>query len=131
MYHGIGHFAAVVAVGGGIRRRGCVGGSCGRNVGQHPVSSLLFTQLLDWVKDANGFLWGLQFLDPPALRHGALLYPSLGLRSGSRSSARRRKLFGNFDLRGGCRQVGNELFQALATAIAAQVGTGAVGAMTR
>ena len=96
------------------------------------LSSPFFDQLLQWVSEANGFLWGTQFLIPLLCGTGLFFTLRLGFVQISKFSAACGRLFGNFTLHGeAAGKEGMSSFQALATAIAAQVGTGnLVGAMT-
>ena len=96
------------------------------------LSSPFFDQLLQWVSEANGFLWGTQFLIPLLCGTGLFFTLRLGFVQISKFSAACGRLFGNFSLHGeAAGKEGMSSFQALATAIAAQVGTGnLVGAMT-
>ena len=96
------------------------------------LSSPFFDQLLQWVSEANGFLWGTQFLIPLLCGTGLFFTLRLGFVQISKFSTACGRLFGNFSLHGtAAGKEGMSSFQALATAIAAQVGTGnLVGAMT-
>ena len=82
-------------------------------------------QLTKIVSEINGFLWGMYCLIP--LLCGVGIYFTLKLdfiqirRFGL---AVKSKFFGEMNLRGGAQKSGMTSFQALATAIAAQVGTG-------
>ncbi len=88
--------------------------------------------LLRVVSDANGFLWGTSFLIPLLCGTGLYFTLRLGFVQVSKFGTACRKLFGNFSLFGESAGAhGMSSFQALATAIAAQVGTGNLaGAMT-
>ena len=96
------------------------------------LSSPFFDQLLQWVSEANGFLWGTQFLIPLLCGTGLFFTLRLGFVQISKFGKACNRLFGNFSLHGAAAgKEGMSSFQALATAIAAQVGTGnLVGAMT-
>ena len=96
------------------------------------LSSPYFESLLAWVSKANSFLWGEYCLIP--LLCGTGLFFTLLLKGVqiSKFGAGFKRLFGDFSLFGAAAgKEGMSSFQALATAIAAQVGTGnLVGAMT-
>ncbi|MBR1672944.1 MAG: alanine:cation symporter family protein [Fretibacterium sp.] len=96
------------------------------------LSSPFFDQLLQWVSEANGFLWGTEFLIPLLCGTGLFFSLRLGFVQITKFGTACSKLFGNFSLHGkAAGKEGMSSFQALATAIAAQVGTGnLVGAMT-
>ena len=89
-------------------------------------------ELLKQVSDANGFLWGTSFLIPLLCGTGLFFTLRLGFVQISKFGAACKKLFGDFSLFGeAAGKHGMSSFQALATAIAAQVGTGNLaGAMT-
>ena len=89
-------------------------------------------ELLKLVSEANGFLWGTNFLIPLLCGTGLFFTIRLGFVQISKFGTACRKLFGNFSLFGeAAGSHGMSSFQALATAIAAQVGTGNLaGAMT-
>ena len=88
--------------------------------------------LLKLVSDANGFLWGSSFLIPLLCGTGLFFTLRLGFVQIAKFGTACKKLFGNFSLFGDAAgKDGMSSFQALATAIAAQVGTGNLaGAMT-
>ncbi|NLL37157.1 MAG: sodium:alanine symporter family protein [Fretibacterium sp.] len=96
------------------------------------LSSPFFTELLQWVTKANGFLWGEKFLIPLLCGTGIFFTFRLGFVQLSKFGKGFKQLFGNFTLFGeAAGKSGMTSFQALTTAIAAQVGTGnLVGAMT-
>lgn len=96
------------------------------------MSSPFFDDLLQWVSEANGFLWGAEFLIPLLCGTGLFFSLRLGFVQVTKFGGACRRLFGNFSLFGeAAGKEGMSSFQALATAIAAQVGTGnLVGAMT-
>ncbi len=96
------------------------------------LSSPFMDELLQWVVKANGFLWGTEFLIPLLCGTGLFFSLRLGFVQVSKFGTACNKLFGNFSLHGKAAGAeGMSSFQALATAIAAQVGTGnLVGAMT-
>ena len=89
-------------------------------------------ELLKLVSEANGFLWGTSFLIPLLCGTGLFFTLRLGFVQISKFGTACKKLFGNFSLFGEAAGAhGMSSFQALATAIAAQVGTGNLaGAMT-
>ena len=89
-------------------------------------------ELLKLVVEANGFLWGTGFLIPLLCGTGLFFTLRLGFVQISKFGTACKKLFGNFSLFGeAAGKHGMSSFQALATAIAAQVGTGNLaGAMT-
>ena len=89
-------------------------------------------ELLRIVSDANGFLWGTSFLIPLLCGTGLYFTLRLGFVQITKFGTACRKLFGSFSLFGEAAGAhGMSSFQALATAIAAQVGTGNLaGAMT-
>ena len=89
-------------------------------------------ELLRIVSDTNGFLWGTSFLIPLLCGTGLYFTLRLGFVQITKFGTACRKLFGNFSLFGEAAGAhGMSSFQALATAIAAQVGTGNLaGAMT-
>ncbi|MBQ7734196.1 MAG: alanine:cation symporter family protein [Synergistaceae bacterium] len=92
----------------------------------------MLDSLLKLVVDANGFLWGTSFLIPLLCGTGLFFTLRLGFVQVSKFGTACKKLFGNFSLFGeSAGKDGMSSFQALATAIAAQVGTGNLaGAMT-
>ncbi len=92
----------------------------------------MLDSLLKLVVDANGFLWGTNFLIPLLCGTGLFFTLRLGFVQVSKFGTACKKLFGNFSLFGeSAGKDGMSSFQALATAIAAQVGTGNLaGAMT-
>ena len=92
----------------------------------------MLDDLLKLVSDANGFLWGTSFLIPLLCGTGLFFTLRLGFVQISKFGTACKKLFGNFSLFGeSAGKDGMSSFQALATAIAAQVGTGNLaGAMT-
>ena len=96
------------------------------------TSSPFFERLLAWVLEANSFLWGEYCLIP--LLCGTGIFFTLILKGVqiSKFGAGFKRLFGDFSFFGAAAgKDGMSSFQALATAIAAQVGTGnLVGAMT-
>ena len=96
------------------------------------LASPFFDELLKWVTQANGFLWGTEFLIPLLCGTGIFFTLRLGFVQVAKFGTACRKLFGNFSLFGeAAGKSGMTSFQALTTAIAAQVGTGnLVGAMT-
>ena len=96
------------------------------------LASPFFERLLAWVVEANGFLWGTEFLIPLLCGTGLFFTLRLGFVQVTKFGAAFRKLLGNFSLFGeAAGKSGMSSFQALATAIAAQVGTGNLaGAMT-
>ncbi|MBQ7577601.1 MAG: sodium:alanine symporter family protein [Synergistaceae bacterium] len=89
-------------------------------------------ELLKLVVDANSFLWGVSFLIPLLCGTGLFFTLRLGFVQITKFGTACKKLFGNFSLFGEAAGAhGMSSFQALATAIAAQVGTGNLaGAMT-
>ncbi|MBR0254039.1 MAG: alanine:cation symporter family protein [Synergistaceae bacterium] len=89
-------------------------------------------ELLKLVSEANGFLWGTSFLIPLLCGTGLFFTLRLGFVQIAKFGTACKKLFGNFSLFGeAAGKHGMSSFQALATAIAAQVGTGNLaGAMT-
>ena len=91
-----------------------------------------FEELLKWTTQANSFLWGTKFLIPLLCGTGIFFTLRLGFVQVSKFGMACRKLFGSFSLFGeAAGKSGMSSFQALTTAIAAQVGTGnLVGAMT-
>lgn len=91
-----------------------------------------FEELLKWTTQANSFLWGTKFLIPLLCGTGIFFTLRLGFVQVSKFGMACRRLFGNFSLFGeAAGKSGMSSFQALTTAIAAQVGTGnLVGAMT-
>lgn len=95
-------------------------------------SSPFFEQLLKWVTEANSFLWGTHFLIPILCGTGLFFSFRLKFVQVSKFGTACRRLFGSFSLFGeAAGKSGMSSFQALTTAIAAQVGTGnLVGAMT-
>ena len=124
----LGTLAAAAAVSADVAAQaGAAGGTL-----DSILSSPFFTQLLEWVKNANGFLWGPQFLIPLLCGTGLFFSLRLGFVQVTKFGTACRKLFGNFAIFGeAAGKSGMSSFQALATAIAAQVGTGnLVGAMT-
>ena len=124
----LGTLAAAAAVSADVAAQvGAAGGAL-----DSILSSPFFTQLLEWVKNANGFLWGPQFLIPLLCGTGLFFSLRLGFVQVTKFGMACRKLFGNFSIFGeAAGKSGMSSFQALATAIAAQVGTGnLVGAMT-
>ena len=96
------------------------------------LASPFFEQLLKWVSDANGFLWGEKFLIPLLCGTGLFFTLRLGFVQISKFKMASKRLFGDFSLFGkAAGKDGMSSFQALTTAIAAQVGTGnLVGAVT-
>lgn len=96
------------------------------------LSSPFFDELLKWVVEANSFLWGTEFLIPLLCGTGLFFSIRLGFVQITKFGKACSRLFGNFSLHGkAAGKEGMTSFQALATAIAAQVGTGnLVGAMT-
>ena len=96
------------------------------------TNSPFFEQLLQWVTEANGFLWGPYCLITLLCLTG--LWFTLALKGVqiAKFGAAFKRLFGDFTLFGAAAgKDGMSAFQAVATAIAAQVGTGnLVGAMT-
>ena len=96
------------------------------------LASPFFEELLKWVTQANEFLWGMEFLIPLLCGTGIFFTLRLGFVQVTKFGAACRRLFGNFSLFGeAAGKSGMTSFQALATAIAAQVGTGnLVGAIT-
>lgn len=96
------------------------------------MGSAFFDELLSWVSNANGFLWGPEFLIPLLCGTGLFFTLRLGFVQVSKFGKGWKKLFGDFSLFGSAAgKDGMSSFQALATAIAAQVGTGNLaGAMT-
>ena len=92
----------------------------------------MLDNLLKLVSDANGFLWGTSFLIPLLCGTGLFFTIRLGFVQIAKFGTACKKLFGNFSLFGeSAGKDGMSSFQALATAIAAQVGTGNLaGAMT-
>lgn len=99
---------------------------------QEFFASPFFQTLLDYVKDANSFLWGPQCLILLLCGTGVFFSLRLGFVQLSKFGLGWKKLFGNFNLSGEAAGAeGMSSFQAVATAIAAQVGTGnLVGATT-
>ena len=89
-------------------------------------------ELLKLVVEANGFLWGISFLIPLLCGTGLFFTLRLGFVQVTKFKTACKKLFANFSLFGeAAGSHGMSSFQALATAIAAQVGTGNLaGAMT-
>ena len=89
-------------------------------------------ELLRLVSEANEFLWGTNFLIPLLCGTGLYFTLRLGFVQISKFRAACRKLFGDFSLFGeAAGKDGMSSFQALATALAAQIGTGNLaGAMT-
>lgn len=91
-----------------------------------------WNRLADWVAAVNSFVWGPYFLIP--LLCGTGLYFTVRLSGVQifKFGMGWRRLFGGFSLRGGAAgKDGMSAFQAVATAVAAQIGTGnLVGAMT-
>ena len=92
----------------------------------------MLDNLLKLVSDANGFLWGTSFLIPLLCGTGLFFTIRLGFVQIAKFGTACKRLFGNFSLFGDAAgKDGMSSFQALATAIAAQVGTGNLaGAMT-
>lgn len=92
----------------------------------------MMDELLKLVSEANSFLWGTAFLIPLLCGTGLFFTLRLGFVQVSKFGAACKKLFGDFSLFGeAAGKNGMSSFQALATAIAAQVGTGNLaGAMT-
>ena len=88
--------------------------------------------LTSLVSSANGFIWGVYFLIPLLCGTGLFFTIRLGGVQFTKFGAGWKRLFGNFSLSGKeAGKHGMSSFQAVATAIAAQVGTGnLVGAMT-
>lgn len=93
---------------------------------------IIMDELLRLVVEANGFLWGTSFLIPLLCGTGLYFTLRLGFVQISKFGTASLKLFGDFSLFGkSAGKDGMSSFQALATAIAAQVGTGNLaGAMT-
>lgn len=91
-----------------------------------------FEELLKWVADANGFLWGPYCLIGLLCLTGVWFTVILKGVQISKFGMGFKRLFGDFSLFGkAAGKDGMSSFQALATAIAAQVGTGnLVGAVT-
>ena len=89
-------------------------------------------QLTDFVSKANGFVWGPYFLIPLLCGTGLIFTILLKGVQFAKFGQGWKRLFGNFSLSGEkAGKHGMSSFQAVATAIAAQVGTGnLVGAMT-
>ncbi len=96
------------------------------------LSSPFFENLLAWVSGANSFLWGEYCLIPLLCGTGFIFTFILKGVQIAKFGAGFKRLFGDFSLFGeAAGREGMSSFQALATAIAAQVGTGnLVGAMT-
>lgn len=96
------------------------------------LSSPFFENLLSWVAKANSFLWGEYFLIPLLCGTGLVFTFILKGVQITKFGAGFKRLFGDFSFFGAAAgKDGMSSFQALATAIAAQVGTGnLVGAMT-
>lgn len=96
------------------------------------LASPFFEELLKWVTQANEFLCGTEFLIPLLCGTGIFFTLRLGFVQVTKFGAACRRLFGSFSLFGeAAGKSGMSSFQALATAIAAQVGTGnLVGAIT-
>lgn len=95
-------------------------------------NSPFFEELLKWVGNANSFLWGPYCLISLLCLTGLYFTVILNGVQISKFGAGFKRLFGDFSLFGAAAgKEGMSSFQALATAIAAQVGTGnLVGAMT-
>ena len=89
-------------------------------------------QLTSIVSNINGFVWGPYFLIPLLCGTGLFFTLRLKLVQVLKFGEGWKRLFGNFSLSGKeAGKHGMSSFQAVATAIAAQVGTGnLVGAMT-
>ncbi|UTC63769.1 alanine:cation symporter family protein [Treponema sp. OMZ 788] len=88
--------------------------------------------LTSLVSSANGFIWGVYFLIPLLCGTGLFFTIRLGGVQFTKFGSGWKRLFSNFSLSGKeAGKHGMSSFQAVATAIAAQVGTGnLVGAMT-
>lgn len=96
------------------------------------LSSPFFETLLKWTVEANGFLWGPYCLITLLCLTGFWFTLILKGVQISKFGAAFKRLFGEFSFFGAAAgKDGMSSFQAVATAIAAQVGTGnLVGAMT-
>ena len=88
--------------------------------------------LTTFIADMNGIVWGPYFLIPLLCGTGLYFTIRLGGVQVTKFGMGGKRLFGNFSLKGKeAGKHGMSSFQAVATAIAAQVGTGnLVGAMT-
>ena len=93
---------------------------------------MFLERLTKIVSEINGFVWGPYFLIPLLCGTGLVFTIKLDLVQVLKFGNAWKRLFGNFSLKGkAAGKHGMSSFQAVATAIAAQVGTGnLVGAMT-